>query len=82
MNIVKFITSNKTYVIAGTIGILGVLQGLDVLVLPESCWIVLSAFGLGFLRSGVQKVSDAVEDINETRNDNNLVTGSDRAVQG
>ena len=62
MNIVKFITHNKTYVIAGTIGILGVLQGLEVLIIPESAWLVMGAFGLGFLRAGVNKVAKTVQE--------------------
>ena len=62
MKIVNFITSNKTYITAGAIGILGVLQGLDVLILPESAWLVLGATGLGFLRAGVNKVAKTVKE--------------------
>ena len=62
MKIVKFISSNKTYITAGVIGILGVLQGLDVLVLPESAWLILGALGLGFLRAGVNKVGKIVKE--------------------
>ena len=62
MKIVKFISSHKTYITAGAIGILGVLQGLDVLVLPESAWLVLGAMGLGFLRAGVNKIAKTVKE--------------------
>ena len=62
MKIVQFISSNKTYITAGSIGILGVLQGLEVLILPESAWLVLGAFGLGFLRAGVNKVAQTVKE--------------------
>jgi len=62
MKIVNFISSNKTYITAGAIGILGVLQGLDVLILPESAWLVLGALGLGFLRAGVNKISKTVKE--------------------
>ena len=62
MKIVKFISSHKTYITAGAIGILGVLQGLDVLVLPESAWLVMGALGLSFLRAGVNKVAQSVKE--------------------
>jgi len=62
MKIVQFISSNKTYITAGAIGILGVLQGLEVLILPESAWLVLGALGLGFLRAGVRKVAQTVKE--------------------
>ena len=62
MNITKFLSSNKTYIIAGVIGVLGVLQGLNVFVIPESAWLVLSAFGLGFLRAGVNGVAKTVKE--------------------
>ena len=63
MNITKFISGNKTYIIAGVIGVLGVLQGLNVLTIPESAWLVLGAFGLGFLRAGVNGVSKTIKEI-------------------
>ena len=62
MNIAKFISGNKTYIIAGVIGVLGVLQGLYVFVFPESAWLVLGAFGLGFLRAGVNGVSKTIKE--------------------
>ena len=65
MNITKVISGNKTYIIAGAIGILGILQGLEILVLPESAWLVLGAFGLGFLRAGVKKTADAIKTANK-----------------
>jgi len=65
MQLLKFLTGKKTYIIAGVIGLLGVLQGLDVLILPESAWLVLGAFGLGALRSGVNKVAATVKDVNK-----------------
>ena len=54
--------SNKPYITAGVIGTLGVLQGLDILILPESAWLVLGALGLGFLRAGVNKVGKVVKE--------------------
>ena len=63
MNRAKFLSGNKTYIIAGVIGVLGVLQGLNVFIIPESAWLVLGAFGLGFLRAGVNGVSKTIKEI-------------------
>ena len=62
MNITKFLSGNRTYIVAGVIGVLGVLQGLNVFVIPESAWLVLGAFGLGFLRAGVNGISKTIKE--------------------
>ena len=52
--IVKWLEGRKTYAVAVTILICGVLNWQGVMI-PEFVWAALAAFGLGFLRAGVQK---------------------------
>ena len=51
--IVKFVEGRKTYFVAGTILLCGILQARGV-VIPEYVWAALAAFGLAFLRAGVK----------------------------
>lgn len=50
--VVKWLTGKKTYAVALTILACGIMKhyGVDV---PEYAWAALAAFGLGFLRMGV-----------------------------
>jgi len=57
----KWLKGKKTYIIGGAIGILGVLQGLEVFEIPEAWWLVMGAFGLGFLRAGVNDIAKTVK---------------------
>jgi len=52
--VVKWLEGKKTYAVAITILICGVLNWQGV-VIPEFLWAALAAFGLGFLRAGVKK---------------------------
>lgn len=54
--VVKWLEGKKTYATALTILVVGVLKYYDVDV-PEFVWSALAAFGLAFLRAGVQKKS-------------------------
>ena len=52
--VVQWLEGKKTYAVATTILVCGVLQlyGVEI---PEFVWAALVAFGLGFLRAGVAK---------------------------
>jgi len=59
--IIKLLRGKKTYVIAVTIAVLGVLQGTGVFTVPDAVWPVIAALGLTTLRSGVNKVAEATK---------------------
>ena len=52
--VVQWLEGKKTYAVAITILICGLLNWRGVQI-PEFIWAALAAFGLGFLRAGVQK---------------------------
>ncbi len=52
--VVKWISGRKTYAVAVVILACGILAAKGVLI-PEYIWAALAAFGLGFLRAGVNK---------------------------
>lgn len=52
--IVRWLEGRKSYAIALTILICGVLNWQGVAI-PEFLWAALAALGLGFLRAGVEK---------------------------
>ncbi len=52
--VVKWLKGKKTYAIAGTILAVGIMARYGVEV-PEFVWATLAAFGLAFLRAGVNK---------------------------
>lgn len=60
-NLIEWLKGKKTYLIAGTIVILGFLQGTDIFVLPDWCWPILGACGLATIRAGVNKVSSSIK---------------------
>lgn len=55
--VVTWLKGRKTYAVALTILACGVLEWQGVHI-PELAWAALAAFGLGFLRAGVQKAQD------------------------
>ena len=57
----KWLRGKKTYLVAAAIVVLGFLQGMDVFVVPGWAWPIIGAIGLGTLRAGVNKVSDAIK---------------------
>lgn len=60
--IMEFLKGKKTFIVAGLMCVLGLLEGLDVLVVPEWVWPVIAAAGLGALRVGTQKISEAIKE--------------------
>ena len=50
----KWISGKKTYITAGVILVVGILKSVGVEI-PLYVWAALSAAGLAFLRSGVEK---------------------------
>ena len=60
-NVIEFLKGKKTYIIAIAIAILGVLQGLEIFVVPEWAWAIIAAVGLGTIRAAVTKVSDVIK---------------------
>jgi len=58
--VVKWLEGRKTYAVAITILVCGVLSAYGVEI-PEFVWAALTAFGLGFLRAGVAKTQQAGE---------------------
>lgn len=55
------IKDRRTYAIAAIIIALGVLEGFGIWTVPQSVWIILNGFGLGYLRAGVKKVSEGLQ---------------------
>ena len=51
----------KTYGVVIIAIVLGVLEGYDVIEISAPMWIVLSAAGLGFLRSSVNTIEKTIE---------------------
>lgn len=56
-----WLTGRKTYIIAVAMVFLGLLQGLEIFVLPEEVWYVIGGAGLASLRAGVNAVSESVK---------------------
>ena len=56
--IVQWFEGKKTYAVAITILVCGILSAYGVEI-PEYVWAALSALGLGFLRAGVAKTTEA-----------------------
>jgi len=59
--LIEWARGKKTYIIAIVVVVLGLLQGLDIFVLPDAVWPIIAACGLATLRSGVNKVAGAVK---------------------
>ena len=59
--IIEFLKGKKSYILALVTVVLGVLQGLDIFILPEWAWPVIAGAGLTFLRAGVGKVAEGVK---------------------
>lgn len=51
----KYLQGKKSYITAALIGIAGALQHLGINI-PEIVWPILSAFGLGAVRSAINKM--------------------------
>jgi len=52
--VVKFVKGRKTYFVAATILVCGILDAYGVEI-PLYVWMALNALGLGFLRAGMKK---------------------------
>jgi len=50
------LSGRKTYILGGVVIALGVLQALDIFVMPDWGWVVASGLGLEFMRAAVEKV--------------------------
>ena len=61
MQLLKLIDGKRTYIIVGVIVLLGTLQELGIYEISQSGWIILGAFGLGFLRAGVNKWASVIK---------------------
>jgi len=55
--VVKFVEGKKTYFVAATILVCGILSHFGIEV-PDYIWFALAALGLGFLRAGVRKAEE------------------------
>ena len=64
-NLKNWLKGKKTYIITGAMILLGILQGFDVFEISEAGWIVLGAFGFGFLRAGVNKIGQTIKEQNK-----------------
>lgn len=60
-DLIKLIKGKKTYIVAVAVVTLGLLQGLDIFIMPDWSWPVIAACGLATLRSGVNKVADTIK---------------------
>ena len=60
--LIEWTDNKKTYIISGAIIVLGILQGFGIFEISEAGWIVLGAFGLGFLRAGVNKIGTTIKE--------------------
>lgn len=59
--LINWLKGKKSYIIAIATTVLGLLQGLGFLVLPEWTWIILVGLFGASLRAGVNKVADTVK---------------------
>ena len=59
--LLELVKGKKTYIVAIAIVVLGLLQGLDIFIMPDWSWPILAAVGLSTLRSGINKVADEVK---------------------
>lgn len=51
--VVKWLKGKKTYAVAAAVLTCGILKHYGIVV-PEFVWVALGAFGLAFLRAGIQ----------------------------
>jgi hypothetical protein len=58
--ILKALEGKKTFLIAIVTVVLGVLQGLEIFVLPDYAWPIIAAAGFAALRSGVNKIAETM----------------------
>ena len=58
----EWFDGKKTYFVVAAMVLLGVLQGFEIYEISTAGWVVLGAFGLGFLRSGVNKISKTIKE--------------------
>lgn len=64
-NLLKLLQGHKTYITTGIMLVLGVLQALGKVVVPEYLWPILTALGLGFIKAGSNRVEDVVREISK-----------------
>ena len=57
-----FLKGKKTYIVSGAMIVLGILQGFEVFEISEAGWIVIGAFGFGFLRAGVNQIGTTIKE--------------------
>ena len=61
MDLMTWLNGKKTYIIAGVMVVLGVLQGLDVFTVPNEVWATLGGGAFITMRKGIGKVAKEVE---------------------
>jgi len=65
MNYLELLKGKKTFIIIGIMVVLGSLQGLDIVTVPDQVYELLGLIGLGFFKAGVNRVSQEVKDLKE-----------------
>ena len=63
VNLLKNTKGYKTYATVLVIIVFGILAGFDIYELPTAWWIVLTAAGFGFMRSGIKSVEKFIEEV-------------------
>jgi len=53
----------KTYLVVIAAVILGILEGYDILEVSTPMWVVIGALGAGSIRSAVNTIEKAIEDL-------------------
>lgn len=59
--IIELVKDKKTYIVATAVVTLGLLQGLDIFIMPDWAWPILAAVGLATMRAAVKKVAAEVK---------------------
>ena len=65
MNYLELLKGKKTFIIIGIMVVLGSLQGLDIVTVPDQVYELLGLIGLGFFKAGVNRVSKEVKDLKD-----------------
>lgn len=59
--LIEWLKGKKSYIVAGIMIVLGVLQGFGFFILPEWAWVILTGLLGASLRASVNKIADTIK---------------------